>query len=91
MAESVEKRKKLLNRTHRIRGQVDAIIRSIEKESECSEVLHAIAACRGALDSLMVEVINGHIRYHMLDRKKPSDRQAQAAEGLIDALKLYLR
>ncbi|MBV9442432.1 MAG: metal-sensing transcriptional repressor, partial [Acidobacteriaceae bacterium] len=52
----------------------------------------AIAVCRGALDSLMAEVINGHIRDHVLDQaRKPTDEQIQAAEHLIDALKMYLK
>ena len=92
MAHTLEEQKRLLNRARRIRGQVDAVIRAIEEESECSDVLHAIAVCRGALDSLMAEVINGHIRYHVLDPKRePTDEQTRAAEDLIDALKVYLR
>jgi DNA-binding FrmR family transcriptional regulator len=92
MAHTIEEQKRLLNRARRIRGQVDVVVRTLEEESDCSEVLHAIAVCRGALDSLMAEVINGHIRYHVLDQKRePTDEQTRAAEDLIDALKLYLR
>ena len=61
-------------------------------ESECSDILHAISVCRGALDSLMAEVIEGHIRFHVLDPKRePTDEQSQAAQDLIDALKTYLK
>jgi FrmR/RcnR family transcriptional regulator, repressor of frmRAB operon len=92
MAHTTEEKKRLVNRAHRIRGQVDVVVRSIEQEAECSEVLHAIAVSRGALDSLMAEVINGHIRYHILDQKRePTDEQKRAAEDLIDALKMYLK
>lgn len=92
MAHTVEEQKRLLNRVRRIRGQLDAIARTIEEKSDCSDVLHAIAVCRGALDSLMAEVINGHIRYHILDQaREPTDEQTRAAEDLIDALKMYLK
>jgi DNA-binding FrmR family transcriptional regulator len=92
MAHTVEEQKRLLNRVRRIRGQLDAIVRTIEEESDCSDVLQAIAVCRGALDSLMAEVINGHIRYHILDQaREPTDEQTRAAEDLIDALKMYLK
>ena len=92
MAHTTEEQKRLLNRARRIRGQVDAVIRVMEDQSDCSEILHAIAVCRGALDSLMAEVINGHIRYHVLDQDRdPTDEQTRAAEDLIDALKLYLK
>lgn len=92
MAHTAEEQKRLLNRARRIRGQVDAVIRTIEEEAECSDVLHAIAVCRGAMNSLMAEVINGHIRYHVLDpNREPTDEQTRAAEDLIDALKIYLK
>jgi DNA-binding FrmR family transcriptional regulator len=76
----------------RIAGQVGAIERALSEESECSDVLHAIAVCRGALDSLMAEVIEGHIRFHVLDpNRDPTDEQAQAAQDLVDALRTYLK
>jgi DNA-binding FrmR family transcriptional regulator len=88
----VEKRKKLLNRARRIRGQVDVVVRTLEEKSDCSETLHAISVCRGALDSLMAEVIEGHIRLRVLDPDRdPTKEQTGAAEDLIDALKTYLK
>ncbi|HTS29916.1 MAG TPA: metal/formaldehyde-sensitive transcriptional repressor [Bryobacteraceae bacterium] len=92
MAHTPEEKKKLLNRVRRIRGQVDAIERALDQEAECSDVLHNIAACRGAMDSLMAEVIEGHIRFHVLDpHASPTDEQAQAADDLIQALRAYLK
>jgi DNA-binding FrmR family transcriptional regulator len=92
MAHTSEEKKRLLNRVRRIRGQVDAIERALEQEVDCSDTLHAISVCRGAMDSLMAEVIEGHIRYHVLDpAREPTDEQTQAAQDLIDALKTYLR
>ncbi len=92
MAHTTEESRRLLNRARRIRGQVDVVVRSLEQQAECSQTLHAIAVCRGALDSLMAEVINGHIRHHILDQdREPTDEQTRAAEDLIDALKMYLK
>ena len=92
MAHSIEEKKRLLNRSRRIRGQVEVVVRTLEEESECSEILHAISVCRGALDSLMAEVIEGHIRFHVLDQNRdPTEEQTRAAEDLIDALKTYLK
>jgi DNA-binding FrmR family transcriptional regulator len=92
LAHTIEEQKRLLNRVRRIGGQVGAIERALSEESECSEVLHAIAVCRGALDSLMAEVIEGHIRFHVLDPKRePTDEQTQAAQDLVDALRTYLK
>jgi DNA-binding FrmR family transcriptional regulator len=92
VAHTTEEKKKLLNRVRRIRGQVDAIERTLDQEAECAEVLHNISACRGAMDSLMAEVIEGHIRFHVLDpASRPTDEQAQAADDLIQALRTYLK
>jgi DNA-binding FrmR family transcriptional regulator len=92
MAHTTEEKKKLLNRIRRIRGQVDSIDRALDLDADCSEILHNISACRGAMDALMAEVIEGHIRFHVLDPKtKPTDEQTQAADDLIHALRAYLK
>ena len=74
----LEEKKKLLNRVRRIRGQVEAIDRALEQEAECSDVLHNISACRGAMDALMAEVIEGHIRFHILDPERHALRRTGA-------------
>ncbi|MDP8989774.1 MAG: metal/formaldehyde-sensitive transcriptional repressor [Acidobacteriota bacterium] len=92
MAHTADEKKSLLNRVRRIRGQVEAIERALDQEAECSDVLHNISACRGAMDALMAEVIEGHIRFHVLDPKgKATEEQKQAADDLIHALKAYLK
>ncbi len=92
MAHTIDEKKSLLNRVRRIRGQVEAIERALDQEAECSDVLHNISACRGAMDALMAEVIEGHIRFHVLDpKRKPTTEQTQAADDLIHALKAYLK
>ena len=92
MAHTKEEKRKLLNRVRRILGQVEGIERELNDEAvECSTLLHTISACRGAMDGLMAEVIEGHIRYHVLDPQHQTDEQARAADDLIDALRAYLR
>ena len=92
MAHTIEEKKKLLNRVRRIKGQVEAVERALDQEAECSDVLHNISACRGAMDALMAEVIEGHIRFRILDpHVAPSDEQAIAADDLIHALRAYLK
>jgi len=83
---------KLLLRVRRIRGQVEAIERSLAEEHDCSEMLQLVAACRGALNGLMAELVEGQIRYRVLDPDKGADRaQAEAAEELIDVVRTYLK
>lgn len=93
MAHTQRDKKKLLNRVRRIRGQIDAIERGLEEESEgCTPILQLIASCRGAINGLMAEVIEGHIRFHVIDPDcKPTSEQTEAAEELIDVVKTYLK
>lgn len=92
MAHTIEEKKKLLNRVRRIMGQVAPIEKAIEGEDARSQVLHNIAACRGAMDALMAEVIEGHIRFHILPRNgSANSEQVRAAGGLIGALRAYLK
>ncbi|SPE32588.1 conserved hypothetical protein [Candidatus Sulfopaludibacter sp. SbA3] len=92
MSHTLEEKKRLLNRVHRIQGQVAAIEKALDQEAECSDVLHNISACRGAMDSLMAEVIEGHIRFHILPPSgAANDEQVRAAEDLVSALRAYLK
>ena len=92
MAHLARDRKKLLNRARRIRGQVEAIERALEEEGECSSVLQLIAGTRGALNGLMAEVAEGHIREHVIDpARKPSEAQLEAADELVDLVRTYLK
>jgi DNA-binding FrmR family transcriptional regulator len=92
MAHTIEEKKRLLNRVRRIMGQVAAIERALDQESECSDVLHNISACRGAMDALMAEVIEGHIRFHILAADgSATDEQTRAADDLVAALRAYLK
>jgi len=82
---------KLLNRLRRIRGQVEAIERAVGEETECARVLQQATACRGALDGFIAEVIEDHIREHMVDPSAPSgDPRVQAAEELVAIVHAYL-
>jgi DNA-binding FrmR family transcriptional regulator len=82
---------KLLNRLKRIRGQIEAIERAVGQEKECAQVLQQATACRGALDGFIAEVIEDHIREHLVDRDLPrTDPRALAAEELVDIVHSYL-
>jgi DNA-binding FrmR family transcriptional regulator len=61
----VENRDKLLARVRRIAGQVAAIERQLSGEAGCSETLQLVASVRGAVGSLMEELIEQHMRDHV--------------------------
>lgn len=92
MAHTIREKTKLVQRVRRIRGQIEAIERALDAEQECADVLQLIAAARGAMNSLMAEVLEGHIRFHILDaRHRGSPEQAAGAQQLIDVVRSYLR
>ena len=90
MSHTKREKLKLLNRVRRIRGQVEALERAIEEEKGCANVLHMIVAARGAMSSLMSEVIEDHIRLHVVDPAKEPERSS-GAEELIEAVQAYLK
>jgi DNA-binding FrmR family transcriptional regulator len=55
-----------LERVWRIRGQIDAAERALDEERSCAEVLHIVVAVRGAINSLVAEIIEHHIRMHVI-------------------------
>ena len=90
MSHTKREKVKLLNRVRRIRGQIEAVERALDDEQGCATVLHLVVAARGAMSSLMTEVIEDHIRLHVLDPDKGADR-SRGAEELIEAVQAYLR
>ena len=62
MPHSSEEKSKVLARVRRIRGQCDALERALEAGADCSPVLQQIAAIRGAVNGLMSEVLEAHLR-----------------------------
>lgn len=90
MSHTVREKTKLLNRVRRIRGQIEAVERALDHEIGCSDVLQLIAGARGAINGLMAEVIEDHVRAHLVDVEHGEDR-SQAAEELIDVVRSYLK
>jgi DNA-binding FrmR family transcriptional regulator len=92
MTHLVRDQKKLLNRVSRIRGQIEAIHEGITEGKDCPALMQEIAGCRGALDGLMAEIIEIHIRFDVADPSAlPTSKRARATEELIDVVKAYLR
>jgi DNA-binding FrmR family transcriptional regulator len=88
MSHTIREKQKLLARVRRIRGQVEAIERALDTEAGCEQVLHLIAGARGAMTGLMAEVVEDHVRTHLVD----ADRHpSEAAEQLIDIVRSYLK
>ncbi|MFI4975781.1 MAG: metal/formaldehyde-sensitive transcriptional repressor [Caulobacterales bacterium] len=89
---TIREKQKLLARVRRIRGQVEAIERALESEAGCDQVMHLIAGARGAMAGLMVEVVEEHVRSHLVDSERhPDAMDRDAVEQLVDTLRTYLK
>ena len=92
MSHTKKNRENLLSRTRRIRGQVEAIERALEDDDDCASILQQIAACRGAINGLMGELMEGEVRDHVLSpNARPGSDRARAAEQLIQVLRTYMK
>jgi DNA-binding FrmR family transcriptional regulator len=82
---------KLIARIKRIRGQVDSIERSLTTGDDCADILMLLANVRGGVNSLMAEVLEDHIRLHLLSPEKDVTHPYELAEDLIDLVRAYLK
>ena len=91
MSHLEKEKQKLVARIRRIRGQVDSIERSLTTGDDCADILMLLANVRGGINSLMAEVLEDHIRLHMLSSDKDKMPSEELAEDLIGLVRAYLK
>jgi DNA-binding FrmR family transcriptional regulator len=91
MSHLEKEKQKLVARIRRIRGQVDSIERSLSSGDDCADILMLLANVRGGINSLMAEVLEDHIRLHMMNPDKGQFPTQEIAEDLIDLVRAYLK
>src|SRR6516165_439458 len=77
----------LVNRTKKVIGQLESVLRGLNDDDSCAEVLQRLSAARGAINSLMAELLEDHIRNHMPRNSKSSE---EAADNVIQIVRTYL-
>lgn len=83
---------KLLKRIKRIKGQLEGVERALGVGSDCSTVLQQLAAARGAINGLMAEVIEDHIRNHVAGAAiETQGERDKGADVLVDVVRAYLK
>ncbi|HEV3418756.1 MAG TPA: metal/formaldehyde-sensitive transcriptional repressor [Candidatus Acidoferrum sp.] len=88
MSHILREKLELVSRTKKIIGQLESVLRGLEEDSHCADVLQRLAAARGAINSLMGELMEDHIRNHMPRKTKSS---TEAAEDLVEIVRTYLK
>ena len=88
MSHRLREKLDLVNRTKKVVGQLEAVERALGDDEPCAEVPHRLAAAKGAIHSLMAELMEDHIRNHMPRKTKSSE---EAADDLIEIVRTYLK
>ena len=88
MAKISKNKLDLLNRTKKVIGQLESVLRALDADEPCAEALQRLAAARGAINSLMGELMEDHIRNHMPHNSKSSE---EAADDVIQIVRSYLK
>lgn len=78
----------LVNRTKKVIGQLESVLRALNADDPCADVLQRLSAARGAINSLMAELMEDHIRNHMPRTSKSSE---EAAGDVIQIVRTYLK
>lgn len=90
MAHVFEEKKKIISRIRRIKGQLEAVERGLEEGKDCFSVLQTLSACRGGLNGLMGELVEGHIKEHVMKNPNtPKSSQDKSALELVKLMKTY--
>ncbi|ANN67048.1 metal/formaldehyde-sensitive transcriptional repressor [Bordetella bronchialis] len=90
MAHTIRDKARLQARVRRIQGQAAALERQLDAEADCNAVLQQIAAIRGAVNGLMMAVVEGHLTDHVVKESHEARRQ-QDLEAVMRVIKSYLK
>ena len=90
MAHTIRDKAKLTARIRRIQGQSAALEKLLDSGEDCNGILQQIAAIRGAVNGLMVAVMEGHITDHLVKEPLLEQRQKDLDE-VLQVIKSYLK
>jgi DNA-binding FrmR family transcriptional regulator len=62
----------------------------MEEQQDCGNVLMLLAAVRGGIDGLMAEVLEDHIRLHLIGPRAKA-LTPELGEELIDLVRAYMK
>jgi DNA-binding FrmR family transcriptional regulator len=83
MSHTIENKKPLLSRVRRIQGQLGSLEKALDSGAECSAVLQQIA-----VSGLMSEVLEGHLRTHLVAAHPGDDDDL---EDVLKVIRSYMK
>ena len=78
----------LVSRTKKVIGQLESVLRGLNEDEQCADILQRLAAARGSINSLMGELLEDHIQNHL---PRNSKFAKEAADDVIEIVRTYLK
>lgn len=91
MAHLTSKKDALVQRVRKIAGQLRAVERALAGDADCAKTLHLVAATRGAINGLLDQIIEEHIREHVARPDLNAESRRAGADQLIAAIRRYAK
>lgn len=93
MPYSPAEKKKAITRLKRIGGQTEALQRAVECGESCGAILQQLAALRGAVNGLMAEILEGHMKESFLldDAGVDQEQIQRSVQETIALVRSYLK
>lgn len=90
MSHTAKERPKILARVNRLKGQLDAFAKAVETDQDEYQIMQLLASCRGAMNGLMSDIVESHIREHIVNAENKKIA-GEAGEELIDIMRSFLK
>lgn len=87
----ISNQQQLVARVRRISGQLASVERALGADSDCADVLQQVAAVRGAVNGLMDELLEAHLREHVARPDLDAAARARGADEVIQAIRRYAK
>lgn len=91
MAHTKSNKDPLIARVRRIAGQMAAIEKAIDADAGCAAILQQVAGARGAINGLMDELIEDHLRQHVAAAGLDDKARTAGADELIAVIRRYAK
>ena len=84
----MEYNKNILNRIHRIQGQLNGVIKMMEEEKNCKDVISQLSASKSSIQRLMGIIISENL----VECVKMSEENSEDSQALInEAVELLIK
>lgn len=84
-----EEKKKLINRMKRIEGQIRGIIRMVEEDAYCNDILIQSAAANAAINAFNKELLSAHI--HTCVARDIREGKAETIDELVATMQKLMK